>query len=57
MYTQFDKAIVVVIMSVVQLANVFGFHWGLQQDTVTEIVGGITPILAYLVPNKIPKDK
>ena len=56
MYTQFDKAIVAVVMGGIQLANVFGFHWGIDEHTVTTIVGTLTPILVWIVPN-LPKDK
>ncbi len=55
MYTQFDKAIVGIIMAAVQLANVFGFHWGLDEHTITTIVAMVTPILVWSVPN-LPKD-
>lgn len=55
MYSQFDKAITAVIMGIVQLANMFGFHWGLDEHTVTGIIGVVTPILVYIVPN-LPKD-
>lgn len=56
MYTQFDKAIVGVIMAVIGVANVLGFHFGLSEQTVTAIVVGLTPILVYLIPN-LPKDQ
>ena len=56
MYTTFDKAIVALVMSGVQLANVFGVHFGLDESTVTTIVAVATPILVHLVPN-LPKDK
>ena len=56
MMTQFDKALVALIMGVVQLANVFGLHFGLDQGTVTTIVATLTPLLVYFVPNasKLP---
>lgn len=57
MYSQFDKAIVALIMSVVGAVNVFGFHFGLDQATVTTIVAAVTPVLVYLIPNLIPQDK
>ena len=56
MYTQFDKALVAAIMGVVQLANVWGFHWGIDEATVTHAIAFATPILVFLIPNKIPKD-
>ena len=56
MYSQFDKTIVALVMSGVQIANVFGFHWGLDEQVVTSIVAGVTPVLVWIVPN-LPKDK
>jgi hypothetical protein len=56
MYTQFDKAIVALIMSGVQVANVFGYNFGMDQTTVGTIVAVLTPILVHLIPN-LPKDK
>ena len=55
MFTTFDKALVGIIMGGVALANVFGFHFGVTEATVTAVVGFLTPILVYLVPN-LPKD-
>lgn len=55
MYSVFDKAIVGIVMAGIQMANVFGLHFGLDQATVTTVVSMITPILVYLVPN-LPKD-
>jgi len=55
MYTTFDKAIVGLIMGGVALANLFGLHFGLSESMVNGIVGVLTPILVYLVPN-LPKD-
>lgn len=55
MYTQFDKAIVAVIMAAVGVANIFGFHFGLSEAVVTQIVTIATPVLVWLIPN-LPKD-
>jgi len=55
MYTVADKAIVAFIMAGVQATNLFGFHFGLDQATVTLIVTAATPILVWFVPN-LPKD-
>jgi len=55
MYTTFDKTIVGIIMGGIALANYFGFHFGITEATVNAIVGFLTPILVYLVPN-LPKD-
>lgn len=55
MYTQFDKAIVAFIMAAIAIANIFGFHFGLSEATVSGIVAAVTPVLVWLVPN-LPKD-
>jgi hypothetical protein len=55
MYSQLDKAVVALAMGVVQVANVFGFHWGIDEHTVTTIVASATPALVWLWPNA-PKD-
>lgn len=55
MYTQFDKAIVAVVMAAVGLSNIFGFHWGLTEPAVTALVVSLTPVLVWIVPN-LPKD-
>lgn len=55
MYTQFDKAIVALIMAIVGVSNIFGFHWGLTEAAVTALVVSLTPVLVWLVPN-LPKD-
>jgi hypothetical protein len=56
MFTQYDKAIVALIMAGGQLANVFGYNFGFDQVTVTTIVAVLTPLLVHFVPN-LPKDK
>lgn len=55
MTSQLDKALVALIMAVVQLANVLGFHFGVDEHTVTSVVALATPILVWAVPN-IEKD-
>ena len=55
MYTSFNKAIVGIVMGGILIANLFGFHFGVTEATVNGIVGVITPILVYLIPN-LPKD-
>jgi hypothetical protein len=55
MFSQFDKAIVALIMAIVQLVNLFGFHFGIDQNTVTTLVALATPVLVHFVPN-LPKD-
>lgn len=50
---QYNKAIIALIMGGIAVANAF---WpgavGIQESTVNIIVGAITPILVYLIPNK-----
>ena len=53
MITTVDKALVAFIMGGVFLLNHFtSFHFMLDEGTVTTIVGVLTPVLVYLVPNK-----
>lgn len=52
MFTSIDKAIVAAIMALIFIGNQFGLNIGLSEQTVTLIVGVLTPILVYLVPNK-----
>lgn len=57
MYTQFDKAIVAVIMAVATFVQKkFNINLGLDEGTLTTILIAITPILVWLFPN-LPKDK
>lgn len=57
MYTQFDKAIVSVIMAIILvLQRVFKISLGLDEDTITIIITALTPLIVYLFPNA-PKDK
>ena len=57
MYSQFDKAVVALVMAGVQIANVFGYHFGVDEHTVTTVVTVATPLLVWLVPNiHIPKE-
>lgn len=53
MFTSFDKAIVGVIMGALYIANtVFGISLGFTEAQVAGVVGILTPILVYLIPNK-----
>lgn len=55
MFTTVDKALVAVVMALVFLLNHFtSFHFALDEGTVTSIVGVLTPILVWLVPNAKP---
>lgn len=53
MFTSIDKALVSAIMAGLFLWNTFA-PWRIDIDpnTVAAIIGGLTPILVYLVPNK-----
>lgn len=54
MFTTIDKAIVAAVMGVlfiIQTYTGFSLPW-LTQETVTTIVGLLTPVLVWAVPNK-----
>lgn len=54
MFTSVDKALVALIMAIIWLINFFlGYNlsW-ISQDTVATVVGLLTPILVWAVPNK-----
>ena len=56
MYTTFDKALVALIMAVLNiLQSVFHISVGISPDTLTVIIAALTPVLVWLFPNKIPK--
>lgn len=55
MFTKFDKALVALIMGIL---GVIGIVWkpiNISPETVTAIVGVVTPLLVYIWPN-LPKD-
>jgi hypothetical protein len=54
MFSSMDKALVALIMSGIFLLNFFfGINLGVvSQDTVATIVGLLTPILVWAIPNK-----
>jgi len=53
MFTSIDKALVAIIMGVAYIANsAFGVDFGLEQSTVSMVIGGLTPILVWLIPNR-----
>lgn len=55
MFTSIDKALVALIMGAIYIGNTFlGLNIGLSEATVTTIIGALTPILVWLVPNKAP---
>jgi hypothetical protein len=54
MFTSMDKALVALIMSALFLINFFfGLNLGfVTQETVATVVGLLTPILVWAIPNK-----
>jgi hypothetical protein len=55
MFTSIDKALVALIMGIlfiVQTYTGFSFAW-LTPETISTIVGLITPVLVWAVPNKV----
>ncbi len=52
--TAYNKAIAALIMAIIGIVNL---KWpgviGLDQDTVTALVASLTPILVWIVPNKV----
>jgi hypothetical protein len=54
MFSSIDKALVALVMAVLWLANYFfnlNTGW-INQETVATIVGLLTPVLVWAVPNK-----
>lgn len=54
MFTSIDKALVALVMGVlfiVQTYTGFSLSW-ISQDTVATIVGLVTPVLVWAIPNK-----
>ena len=54
MFTSIDKALIALIMAVIWLVNFFfGYNlsW-ISQDTIATVVGLLTPVLVWAVPNK-----
>lgn len=53
MITQFDKALVAVIMAAIFFANEY-FNAGLTVDptVINQIVAVLTPVLVWAIPNK-----
>ncbi len=53
MFTSIDKALVATLMAAIFLLNQFGgIDVGVSEATVTAVVGALTPVLVYLIPNK-----
>ena len=56
MFTQIDKALVAAIMGILFIVQTFSginLSW-LSHDTVATIIGLLTPVLVWAVPNKKP---
>ena len=54
MITSIDKAIAMIVLSVLFLLNNFtSFSFGVDESMVNGIVAVLAPILTYLVPNKV----
>lgn len=54
MFTSIDKALVAMVMGVIFILNTYlgvNLSW-VSQETVATVVGLITPVLVWLVPNK-----
>lgn len=53
MFTSMDKALVALIMGALFIMNsVFGVNLGFTEAQVSAVIGVLTPILVYLIPNK-----
>ena len=53
MFSSVDKAIVALIMGVLYILNaVAGINLGLTETQVATVIGLLTPILVWAIPNK-----
>lgn len=53
MFTSYDKAITAIIMGGLYMLNsIAGIDIGISEETVTGILGVLTPLLVWLIPNK-----
>ena len=55
MYTNFDKALVTLVMAIIGIVGVLWKPLNVSPEVVATIVGVLTPVLVYLIPN-LPKD-
>jgi hypothetical protein len=57
MFTTFDKALAALVMALIYMANTF-LNTGLtiSEETVNTVISLITPVLVWLVPNKIKSE-
>lgn len=56
MFTSIDKALVAMVMGLLFILNTFfglNVSW-ISQETVATIIGLITPVLVWAIPNKQP---
>ena len=54
MFTSIDKALVALVMGllfIIQTYTGFNLSW-ISADTVTTIIGLLTPVLVWAIPNK-----
>lgn len=54
MFTSIDKALVALVMGllfIIQTYTDFNLSW-ISADTVTTIIGLLTPVLVWAIPNK-----
>lgn len=50
---KYNKAIVALVMATIGVANaVFNTGWAVDETAVTVLVGAVTPILVYAIPNR-----
>lgn len=56
MFTSIDKALVALVMGLLFIIQQFtGFNLGwISQETVTTVIGLLTPVLVWAIPNKTP---
>lgn len=53
MFTSMDKALVALVMGILYILNsVAGINLGFSETQVASVIGILTPILVYLIPNK-----
>jgi len=53
MFTSMDKALVALVMGVLFILNsVAGINLGFTESQVGSVIGVLTPVLVWLIPNK-----
>jgi hypothetical protein len=56
MFTSIDKALVALVMGLLFIIQQFtgmSLSW-ISQETVTTVIGLLTPVLVWAIPNKTP---